>query len=118
GGPLDRLHDVVVAGAAAEVALELVADLLFRRLRIALEQLVGGHDHTRRAEAALEPVLLPEPLLDRMQLAVPREALDRRDGGAVSRRAAGGRRRAPGRAPRAPAATSRARCARRQRTRA
>src|SRR2546427_219216 len=83
GGPLDRLHDVVVAGAATEVALELVADLLFRRLRVALQQLVGGHDHARRAEAALEPVLLPEALLDRMQLAVLREALDRRDGGAV-----------------------------------
>src|SRR5207244_9612515 len=83
GGPLDRLHDVVVAGAATEVALELVADLLFRRLRIPLEQLVGGPDHTRRAEAGLETVLLPEPLLDRMTLAVPREAIDCRYGGAV-----------------------------------
>src|SRR6266850_2929 len=58
GRPLDRLHDVVVTRAPAEVALELVADLLLRRLRVALEDLGGRHDHARRAEAALEAVLL------------------------------------------------------------
>src|SRR5205814_2002156 len=38
GRPLDRFHDVVVAGAPAEVAFELVADLLLGRLWIALQQ--------------------------------------------------------------------------------
>src|SRR5207249_7573034 len=83
GGPLDRLDDIVVARAATEVALELVPDLVFRRLRVAFEHLVGGHDHARRAEAALEPVLLPEALLDRVQLAVLRETLDCQDGRTV-----------------------------------
>src|SRR6266849_5034174 len=83
GGPLDRFHDVVVAGAAAQVALELVADLLLRGFRVALEHLVDGHDHAGRAEAALQTVLLPEALLDRVQLAVLGEPFDRHDVGAV-----------------------------------
>src|SRR5207249_263837 len=83
GRPLDRLHDVVVTRAPAQVALELVADQLLGRLGVALEHLVDGHDHARRAETALEPVLLPEPLLDRVQLAVLRQSLDRHDVGAV-----------------------------------
>src|SRR5207249_8067112 len=83
GRPLDRLHDVVVTRAPAQVALELVADQLLGRLGVALEHLVDGHDHARRAEPALEPVLLPEPLLDRVQLAVLRQSLDRHDVGAV-----------------------------------
>src|SRR5438552_12852930 len=83
GRPLDRLHDVVVTRAPAQVALELVADQLLGRLGVALEHLVDGHDHARRAETALEPVLLPEPLLDRVQLAVLRETLDGQDGRTV-----------------------------------
>src|SRR5216117_1336619 len=81
--PLDRLHDVVVAGAPAQVAFELVADLLLRRFRIALEQLAGGQNHAGRAEAALQAVLLPETLLDRMQVPVLREPLNGGDLGAV-----------------------------------
>src|SRR5712691_13051033 len=82
-GPLDRLDDVVITRAPAEVALELVPDLLLARVRIALEHLVDRHDHAGRAEAALEPVLLPEPLLDRVELAVLRQPFDRHDVGAV-----------------------------------
>src|SRR5438093_8386964 len=73
GRPLDRLHDVVVAGAAAQIAFQLVPDELLRRLRIALQHLVGRHDHPGGAEAALQPVLLPEPHLDRVQLAILRQ---------------------------------------------
>src|SRR5215471_5411108 len=76
GRPLDGLHDVVIAGAAAEVALEPVPDLALGRLGIALEELRRRHDHARRAEPALQPVLLPEALLDRVQLAVLGHALD------------------------------------------
>src|SRR2546426_121595 len=39
GRPLDRLDDVVIAGAPAEVAFQLVADLLLGGARIALEEL-------------------------------------------------------------------------------
>src|SRR5262245_9323704 len=76
GGVLDGLDDVVIAGAPAEVALEPVPDLTLARLRIALEQLRRRHDHARSAESALKPVLLPEPLLDRMELAIGGHALD------------------------------------------
>src|SRR6185436_1624703 len=44
---------------------------------------VGRHDHAGRAEPALQPVLLPEPHLDRVQLAVLGQPLDRHDVGAV-----------------------------------
>src|SRR3989442_5677594 len=57
GRPLDRLDDVVVARAPAQITLELVPDQLLRWLGVALEHLVDRHDHARRAEPALEPVL-------------------------------------------------------------
>src|SRR5229473_322897 len=79
GGVLNGLDDIVVARAAAEIAVELVPDLFLRRLGIALEELRGRHDHARRAEAALQPVLLPEGVLDRVQLAVLGHAFDRGD---------------------------------------
>src|SRR5207248_6865083 len=73
-----------VAGAPAEVAFELVADLLLGRLWIALQHLMSGQDHAGRAEAALQAVLLPEALLDRMKLAVLGQPLDRHELGAVA----------------------------------
>src|SRR5688572_10994938 len=66
GGPLDGLDDVVIPGAAAEVAFQLMPDLLFGGVRRAVEDLPGGEDHARCAEATLQTVLLPEALLDRM----------------------------------------------------
>ena len=59
--------------------VETVADLGVGGLGILREQVARGEDHARRAEAALQPVLLPERVLQRMELAVLREALDRRD---------------------------------------
>jgi hypothetical protein len=56
-----------------------VPDLVLGRLGIALEELRRGHDHARRAEPALQPVLLPEGVLDRVQLAVLGHAFDRGD---------------------------------------
>src|SRR6516164_540016 len=76
---LDRLDDVVVAGAAADVAVEALADFLLGRLRVVGEQLHRRHHHPRRAEAALQAVALAKRRLHRMQLAVLGEALDRRD---------------------------------------
>src|SRR3954462_7827731 len=65
GDVAHRAHDVVVAGAAAEVALEPVADLFLARVRVAPEEVGGGHDHAGRAVAALERVVVPERLLER-----------------------------------------------------
>ena len=44
-----------------------------------IQQRPGGHHHPRRAEAALEPVLALEALLDRVQPPVDLQALDRPD---------------------------------------
>src|SRR6185503_19150282 len=81
---LDRLDDVVIPGAAAEVALEAEADLLLGGARVLLQQRDRGHHEARRAEAALERVVLVERLLDGVELAPGAgEALDRRHLGAV-----------------------------------
>src|SRR5215210_746563 len=85
GGRLvDGVDDVLVPGAAAEVALEPAPDLVVGEpVAVRPEKLDAGHDHARRAEAALEGVPLPERLLERVQLAVRGETLDRRDLAAV-----------------------------------
>src|SRR2546426_11150070 len=84
GALLDRLDDVLVAGAAAEVAVEPAADLLFGGGRVVLHQVDRAHHHARRAEAALQPVAVVEGHLHRVQLAVlRRQALDGGDLGAM-----------------------------------
>src|SRR6266699_6561647 len=77
GGGLDGLDDVDVAGTTAEVAFEALADLVFGRVRVLPEQVSGGHDEAGRAVAALQTVLVPESLLDRVQLPILGHALDR-----------------------------------------
>src|SRR6476660_7307507 len=64
---LNGLDDVLIAGTTAEITLERVPNLRLARIRVALEQIDRGQDHARRAETALEPVLLPERGLQRMQ---------------------------------------------------
>src|SRR5437773_2372496 len=81
---LDRLDDVLVARAAAQVAGHPVADLLLRRARVLLQQPVRAGDHPGRAVAALQAVLLRERLLQRMQLAALLEALDGEHVGALA----------------------------------
>ena len=77
GGVLHGLDDVVIAGTAAEVAGETVSDLGLGRAWVLLEQVVRRHDHAGCAEAALEPVHLPEAFLKRVQVAVGGETFDR-----------------------------------------
>src|SRR5262249_14059423 len=72
----DRLDDPLVARAAAEVAAQCVPDLLVARRAVAGEEIRRRQDHPRRAEAALEPVVLDERALDRVQFAVAPEAFD------------------------------------------
>ena len=55
GERLDRVEDLHVAGAAAEVRAEVTGRVVARQLRtLLLEQRVHPHDDARRAEAALE----------------------------------------------------------------
>ena len=51
---LDGAHDLVVAGAAAQVARQPVARFLFRRVRVRVEERLRGDDEAGRADAALE----------------------------------------------------------------
>ena len=68
-GP-NRVEDLLVAGAAAEVAGERLADLVVRRARRVVEQVDGGDDQARRAEPALHGSGGEERLLDAVQRTV------------------------------------------------
>ena len=50
---------------------------------IVAQQIERGHQHARRAEAALQAVVLAERLLQRVERRRPRQPLDRRHLGAV-----------------------------------
>src|SRR6186713_53094 len=76
GRELDGLDDVDVAGAAAEVPRDGLADLELAGLAVLLQQRAGGEHHARSAEAALQAVFLPEALLHRVQLAALLRPLD------------------------------------------
>src|ERR1700687_3218646 len=80
GGVEHRFDDVVVAGAAADIAFQLVADgVLVELAAIAVDDIDRRHDHARRAIAALQPVIVAERGLHRMQLVSLRDALAGRD---------------------------------------
>ena len=65
-----RADDVVVAGAAAEVAFKALPHLLLGRVRVLRQQAGRCHHHAGRAEAALQAVVLAERLLDDAHRAV------------------------------------------------
>ena len=77
-GRADRRDDVLVAGAAAEIAGQALADLVVGRERVFPQQVGRRHQHAGRAEAALQRVMLAERLLQRVELLRCAEALDRR----------------------------------------
>ena len=84
-----RRHDVLIAGAAADIALEAVANLGFGGRRIFRRQRHRCHHHARGAEAALQAVILMKRFLHRMQrvrTARPRQAFDRRQRAPVEHR--------------------------------
>src|SRR5690348_16672018 len=80
------LRDVVVARAAAQIAVALLADrVLVEVIAITAHDVERGHGHARRAVAALEAVMLAESLLHRVQLAARLgQTLDRGDLGALA----------------------------------
>jgi hypothetical protein len=76
----DRVDDVLIASAPAEIALEPGTDAFLRRLRFASEQFQRAHDHSRGAETALQGVMLAECGLQRMLgITWLAQALDRVD---------------------------------------
>src|SRR5207245_3006865 len=74
-----RLEDLRVRAAAADVAAEGLAHLFERWPRDGVQERLRGDDEPRRAEAALERVLLDERLLQRMELPGRSDSLDGRD---------------------------------------
>src|SRR5215813_9628400 len=74
------LDDVVVAGAAADIAFELMTNgRLVEPAAMPLHDVDRGHDHAGRAEAALQTVIVAERLLHRMQLVALGDAFNGRD---------------------------------------
>src|SRR5690349_18394612 len=57
---LHGFDDVLIAGASAQIAGQLLANLGFRWIRLVLQEHVGAHHHAWRAEAALQAVTVPE----------------------------------------------------------
>jgi hypothetical protein len=76
---LNGFNDLHVAGAHAQIAGQRFANLFFGWVRITLEQGMASHDHSRRAVAALESVVLDEGFLYRAQFTVRRQTFDGRD---------------------------------------
>src|SRR3989475_5722791 len=74
------LDDVRVRAAAAEIAGDGAADVVFGRRRVLTQQCDDRHDLTGRAEAALEGVGVDEGALHRMQLSILRDPFDGLDG--------------------------------------
>jgi hypothetical protein len=79
GACLYSLDDVLVASATAQVTLEPLANFLVVRIGILFHEVERAHDHARRAETALQAVMLAKRFLHRVQLAVFRQALDSQD---------------------------------------
>src|SRR5947207_906202 len=78
-----RFDDVMVAGAAADVAFQLLPDGgLVELAAIALHDIDRRHDHAGGAIAALQAVIVAERGLHRVQFVALGDALDRGDAGA------------------------------------
>ena len=84
GGVEHRLDDIMVAGAAADIALELVPHGLFVEFAaMAMHDVDRRHDHARGAIAALQAVIVAERGLHRVQFVAFGNAFDGGDIGAV-----------------------------------
>src|SRR5258707_5851355 len=77
-----RFDDVVVTGAAADVAFQLVPDGgLVELAAIAVHDIDRRHDHAGGAIAALQAVIVAERRLHRVQFVALRDTLDGGDAG-------------------------------------
>src|SRR5579863_9688830 len=68
GGIKHRLDDVVVTGAAADIAFQFVPDgRLVELAAVAMDDVDRRHDHAGRAVAALQAMIVAKRGLHRMQ---------------------------------------------------
>src|SRR5438552_18077738 len=81
--PQNGGNNILITRAAAQVAAQSLAYLVFRRRKIFVEKLIEGHEKTGRAKAALKTQRFQKALLERMkQVAIfglRRQSLDRKD---------------------------------------
>src|SRR3977135_1768460 len=75
----DCFHDVIVAGAAADIALEITRNSFLSQDPLATNHVQGAHDHPRRAKSALQCVAILESGLQWMQLPIFGNALNGRN---------------------------------------
>src|SRR5436853_3576206 len=73
------LDDMLITGAATQIAFQPMPDLVARRIWIAIDNLGRGYDHPGCAVAALQTVMFPEPFLHRMQLPIRGQSFDSSD---------------------------------------
>src|SRR6185369_7404068 len=79
----NRIHDVLISRATAQIAFDAMADLRVRGIRVAIQNLLRRHNHARCTETALRAMLVPESFLHAVQFAVLRQALDGSEGRAI-----------------------------------
>jgi hypothetical protein len=75
-GFLDGFEDAHIAGAAAEVSGEAFLDLGKGGVGVFVEEVVGGEDHARGADAALGAASFEEALLNWVEVAFGGDSLD------------------------------------------
>src|SRR5712671_7859585 len=69
--------NALIAGAATEISRDRDANLLLGRIGIVAQEFDQRGQHAGRAEAALQPVIIAEGLLQRVQLGIAhRDAFD------------------------------------------
>jgi hypothetical protein len=73
---LDRFDDVLVSGASTQIARYSPPYFLLARPRIPFQERASRHDHPRRAEPALKPVLFLKSFLQRMEFTIIGHAFD------------------------------------------
>tara|TARA_B100000676_G_C18074101_1_gene846428 strand:+ start:584 stop:1009 length:426 start_codon:yes stop_codon:yes gene_type:complete len=84
GAGLYRFHNVMVAGAAADVTFKPFPDFFFARIRVVLYQIQCAHNHTGRAKAALQSMIFAKCFLHRVQGVTVCETFDRYDVGTLA----------------------------------
>jgi len=75
----DCCQDLFVRSTTAQVPGEIIARLFFGGVRVSDEKSFYCHDHPGGAKAALEGLVLEKGLLHGVEIAVLRQAFDRRD---------------------------------------
>src|SRR4029077_15036494 len=75
----DRRNDFLITGTATEVPIDAAPYVRFSYIGILHEQRLRSQNHSRRAIPALKAIVFDKRLLQRIELAILRQAFNRRD---------------------------------------